>query len=937
MSESPAIRCAVPRARAEALDARRKLQLALGALWLLDGILQFQPSMFTKAFPGMLAGTSAGNPAFVASPVSWSAALITHHLVVLNAVFAAIQVALGLGIAWRPTVRLALAASVLWSLAVWFLGEGLGGVLAGTASLTDGAPGAVILSSPPPEPGSPGSSSAPGAAPGPARTVDTGSLVEGRTMAVTTELAGNTQVELVIGGMTCAACAARVQAKLNKVTGVTASVNLSTERAYVSAPPAVSADTLIGVVEATGYTAEIARPAEPEATAADSAETAEDAAVRRLRRRLTLALVFFVPLTDLSMMLSIFPWTRFAGWQPLLVALAAPVAIWAAWPFHAAALRQARHLSSSMDTLVSLGILAACGWSVYAMFALDRGKTGPSGLDSLLHGGAGGGIYLEVAASVTTFLLAGRLYEARARRTAGRAIRELAAAGARDVCVLAEDGTEQRLPADRLQPGQRFVVRPGERIAADGEVLAGQSAIDRSAMTGESIPADAAPGDPVTGGTIVLTGRLVVRAERVGADTQLAHMLRLVEQAQAGKAGIQRLADRVCAVFVPSVLACSALTLAGWLAAGSAAGHAVSAALAVLIIACPCALGLATPAALIVASGRGARMGIFIKGYQALESSRAIDTVVLDKTGTVTTGQLTVTAVRIRTGVARPDLLRYAGSVEQASEHAVAAAITALARSELVSLTLAEDFIALPGLGARGVVDGREVIVGRTRLFADRETAVPADLAAWCRAQEEAGNTTVLAAWDGEIRGAFAVTDTVKPSAAAAVARLRALGLRPVLLTGDNAATAQAVGAAVGVDEIRGEALPAAKAQVITELENQGRSVAMAGDGVNDGPALAAARLGLALGSGTDVAIAAADMILLRDDLGAVPDAIALARAAFRTIRANLAWAFCYNVLAIPLAALGLANPLVAAATMTLSSVFVVWNSLRLRRFNPGS
>jgi heavy metal translocating P-type ATPase len=763
-------------------------------------------------------------------------------------------------------------------------------------------------------------------------------------MAVTTELAqttaGPTQVELVIGGMTCAACAARVQAKLNKVTGVTASVNLSTERAYVSAPPTLSVDEIIGVVVATGYTAEVARPPERETETTETAETAEDAAVRRLRRRLIVALVFFVPLTDASMMLGIFPWTRFPGWQWVLIALAVPVATWAAWPFHAAALRQARHLSSSMDTLVSLGTLAAVGWSVYAMFALDHGKAAPSGLSNLLHGGAGGGIYLEVAASVTTFLLAGRLYEARARRTAGRAMRELAAAGARDVCLLKDDGTEQSIPADQLQPGQRFVVRPGERIAADGAVLSGHSAIDRSMMTGESVPVDAAPGDAVTGGTIVTTGRLIVRAERVGADTQLAHMLKLVEQAQAGKAGVQRLADRICAVFVPAVLACSVLTLAGWLAAGSPAGHAVSAALAVLIIACPCALGLATPAALIVASGRGAAMGIFIKGYQALESSRAIDTVVLDKTGTVTTGQLTVTAADLLPGVRPDDLLRYAGSVEQASEHAVAAAVTALARAEGAVLTEADGFEALPGLGARGVVDGHEVVIGRSRLFAAGDgkhggPAVPDGLAAWCRAREEDGCTTVLVAWDDEIRGALGVTDTVKPSAAAAVARLRALGLRPALLTGDNAATARAVGAAVGIDEIRSEALPADKSQVIRDLESEGRSVAMVGDGVNDGPALAAARLGLALGSGTDVAIVAADMILLRDDLGAVPDAIALARAAFRTIRANLAWAFCYNVLAIPLAALGLANPLLAAATMTLSSVFVVWNSLRLRRFRP--
>ena len=747
-----------------------------------------------------------------------------------------------------------------------------------------------------------------------------------RMTAVAPETTQGVQVELVIGGMTCAACAARVQAKLNKVTGVTASVNLSTERAYVSAPATVSAPDLIGVVEAAGYTAELARPA------AQAGPEQDEAAVRRLRRRLTLALVFFVPLTDASLMLSVFPWTRFPGWQWLLVALAVPVATWAAWPFHAAALRQARHLSSSMDTLVSLGILAACGWSAYAMFVLDRGRSGLSGLANLMHG-SGGGIYLEVAASVTTFLLAGRLYEARARRTAGQAMRELAAAGARDVCVLDDDGTERSVPAALLRAGQRFVVRPGERIAADGEVLSGQSAVDRSTMTGESVPVDAAPGDTATGGTIVLTGRLVVRADKVGADTQLAHMITMVEQAQAGKAGIQRLADRVCAVFVPSVLACSALTLAGWLLAGSPAGHAVSAALAVLIIACPCALGLATPAALIVASGQGARMGIFIKGYQALESSSAIDTVVLDKTGTVTTGQMTVAAVRTLPGVGRADLLRLAGSGEQASEHAVAAAITALARSESALLVTAYGFEALPGLGARGVVDGREIVVGRSRLFVDRGATVPAELAAWCRAREEDGCTTVLAAWDDAVRGAFAVTDTVKPSAAAAVARMRAIGLRPALLTGDNAATARAVGEVVGIGEVVSEALPAAKARVVREWQEAGRSVAMVGDGVNDGPVLAAARLGLALGSGTDVAIVAADMILLRDDLNAVPEAIALARAAFRTIRANLAWAFCYNVLAIPLAALGFLNPLVAAATMTLSSVFVVWNSLRLRRF----
>jgi P-type Cu+ transporter len=737
-----------------------------------------------------------------------------------------------------------------------------------------------------------------------------------------------TEVELVIGGMTCAACAARVQARLNKVDGVTAAVNLSTERAYVTAPARVSARVLIGVVEAAGYSAELATQAQP-----DGGAGADEAAVRRLRRRLILALVFFIPLTDLSLVLSILPWTRFPGWQWFLVALAAPVAIWAAWPFHQAALKQARHFSSSMDTLVSLGIVAACGWSVYAIFVLDRSRTGLGGLQLILHG-SGGGIYLEVAAAVTTFLLAGRLYEARARRTAGQAMRDLAAAGAKEVCVLGPGGAEQRIPARLLQPGQRFVVRPGERIAADGEVLSGQSAVDRSMMTGESVPADAAPGDAVTGGTIALTGRLVVRADKVGADTQLAHLIRMVEQAQAGKASIQRLADRICAVFVPVVLACSALTLAGWLLAGSAPSHAFSAALAVLIIACPCALGLATPAALVVASGRGAQLGIFIKGYQALESSRTIDTVVLDKTGTVTTGRMTVTGVEAITGVSRADLLRYAGSVEQASEHAVAAAITALARAEHVPLAAADSFAALPGLGARGTVGGHQVIVGRARLFADRGVEVPPGLASWCRSQEEAGCTTVLVSWDGEICGALAVADTVKPSAAPAVAALRRLGLRPVLLTGDNDATAQAVAAAAGIDEVISGALPAAKAQFVTGLQAGGHPAAMVGDGVNDAPALAAAQLGLALGSGTDVAICAADMILLRDDLAAVPDAIGLARATFRTIRANLAWAFCYNILALPLAALGFLNPLVAAATMTLSSIFVVWNSLRLRRFS---
>ena len=478
-----------------------------------------------------------------------------------------------------------------------------------------------------------------------------------------------------------------------------------------------------------------------------------------------------------------------------------------------------------------------------------------------------------------------------------------------------------------------FVVRPGETIAADGEVLFGQTAVDRSMMTGESVPAEAAEGDSVTGGTIVLTGRLVVRAVKVGADTQLAHLIRLVERAQAEKAAIQRLADRICGVFVPVVLAFAVLTLAGWLLAGSPAGLAVSAGLAVLIIACPCALGLATPAALVAASGRGAQLGIFIKDYRALESSRTVDTVVLDKTGTVTTGRMSLAGMHTVAGTERTDLLRYAGAVEQASEHALAAAITAAARAEAGLLPQPERFTALPGLGARGVVDGHEVVVGREKLLAERGMKIPPELAGPCQAWERSGCTTVLIGWDGLVHGAVAVTDTVKPSAAAAIAELRGLGLHPVLLTGDNEATARAVAAATGIDEVIAGTLPDGKAAVIAGLQAQGRSVAMVGDGVNDAPALAAASLGLALGSGTDVAMSAADLILLRDDLHVVADAIRLARGTFRTIRRNLAWAFGYNLAALPLAALGLLNPIVASAAMTLSSVFVVWNSLRLGRF----
>ena len=653
-----------------------------------------------------------------------------------------------------------------------------------------------------------------------------------------------------VQGMTCAACAARVEKKLNTIDGVAATVNFATEAAIVTAPADVAVQQLIDAVEQAGYRAEILDRGAGGASADGPQEPAERGGdadmVAYLRRRLIVALVLFVPLTDLSVLLSLFPWSRFPGWQWVLIAVAAPVVIWSAWPFHAAALRNARHGSFSMDTLVSLGITAACGWSVYAMFVLDHGQGGLSFAYLLLHA-SGGGIYLEVAASVTTFLLAGRLYEAKARRDAGDAMRELAAAGARDACVLELDGTERRVPVTELRAGQRFVVRPGERIAADGEVEFGQSAVDRSMMTGESVPADVTEGDTVAAGTVVVAG-LVVRAEKVGRDTQLAHLVALVEQAQSQKAAIQRLADRICGIFVPAVLVASGLTLAGWLLAGSPAQRAFSAALAVLIIACPCALGLATPAALMVACGRGAQLGIFITRYQALESSRAVDTVVLDKTGTVTTGVMAVTGVLTADGQSRETLLRLAGAVEQASEHPVAAAVSAAARAELGSLPQAERFLAMPGLGARGSVDDHDVIIGRGDLFAHLGMTVPEDLAGQCGQQEQAGCTVVLAGWDGQVRGGFAVADTVKPSAAAAVAELRELGLRTVLLTGDSQATAKAVAAQAGTDEVIAGALPDHKVAVIRDLQARGLWVAMVGDGVNDGPALAAADLGIALG-----------------------------------------------------------------------------------------
>ncbi|HEY2506676.1 MAG TPA: heavy metal translocating P-type ATPase [Streptosporangiaceae bacterium] len=738
-------------------------------------------------------------------------------------------------------------------------------------------------------------------------------------------------VELSIRGMTCAACAARVEKNLHEIPGVTASVNVATEMALVAAPPSVTIDRLIQAVEQAGYSAESAKATE--AAGPEPADAGSDAArVAYLRRRLIVAMVFFVPLSDLSVQLSLFPSFRFAGWQWVLVALAAPVAGWAAGPFHLAALRAARHGYTSMDTLVSLGIVAACGWSAYAMFVLDDGQARVSPLQLLVHA-AGGGIYLEVAGAVTTFLLAGRLYEARARRDAGDAMRTLAAAGAKQARLLDDDGTERRVPVGQLRPGDRFVVRPGEVIAADGLVEFGESAVDTSMMTGESLPADAAAGAMVAAGTVVVSGRLVVVAGRTGDDTQLAHLIALVGRAQADKSAVQRLADRICRVFVPAVLVAAVLTLAGWLAAGAPTERALSAGLAVLIIACPCALGLATPAALVVACGRGAHLGIFIKGYQALEASRSVDTVLLDKTGTITSGVMSVTGVEALPGVERATLLRNLGAVEDASGHPVAVAVSAFARAELGGLPRADDFEALPGLGVRGAVDGTEVIVGRQQLLRDRGLTIPADLASRCAEWAAAGRTVVLVGWAGSAAGAVAVADALKPSARAAIEQMRGLGLRTVLLTGDSEVVAQAIAAEAGLDEVIAGALPADKAQVVAGLQAQGRRVAMAGDGINDAPALATADLGLALGSGSDVAIRAADLILLRDDLRVVPEAISLARATLTVIRRNLAWAFGYNIAAIPLAAAGLLNPVIAGAAMAASSAFVVASSVRLRRF----
>ena len=739
-------------------------------------------------------------------------------------------------------------------------------------------------------------------------------------------------VELSIGGMTCASCAARIEKKLNRLDGVTATVNFATEKAKVSYAEGIEVTDLIATVEKTGYTAEEPPPPTTAAVAEGEAQTAPaaDGELSSLRQRLYVSLVLTVPVVLMAMV----PSLQFDNWQWLSLTLAAPVVVWGAFPFHEAAWTNARHGAATMDTLVSIGTLAALGWSVWALFWGDAGMPGMRhGFEfTISRGGGSSSIYLEAAAGVTTFILAGRYLEAKSKRKAGAALRALLELGAKDVSVL-RGGREVRIPVTQLAVGDHFVVRPGEKIATDGTVVEGTSAVDASMLTGESVPADVTVGDTVTGATVNAGGRLVVEATRVGADTQLARMARLVEDAQNGKAEVQRLADRISGIFVPVVLLIAAGTFGAWLAITGDTVAAFTAAVAVLIIACPCALGLATPTALMVGTGRGAQLGILIKGPEVLESTRRVDTVVLDKTGTVTTGRMQLQDVFTAPGVDENELLRLAGALEHASEHPIAQAIAAGAVERAGSLPVPENFENVAGLGVQGVVDGHAVLVGRQRLLAEWVIDLPQGLADAKAAAEAEGRTAVAVAWDGEARGVLTVADAVKETSAEAVAELRRLGLKPVLLTGDNQLVAQSVARAVGIDEVIAEVLPQDKVDVVKRLQGEGRTVAMVGDGVNDAAALATADLGLAMGTGTDAAIEAGDLTLVRGDLRVAADAIRLSRRTLATIKGNLFWAFGYNVAALPLAAFGMLNPMIAGAAMAFSSVFVVTNSLRLRSF----
>ncbi len=726
--------------------------------------------------------------------------------------------------------------------------------------------------------------------------------------------------------MTCASCANRIEKKLNRIDGVEASVNYATEKALVRAPAGFDPAVLVAEVENTGYTARVPQPPHDDEPA--------DPELTGLRQRLIGAVVLSVPVIVLAMI----PALQFTYWQWASLALAAPVVVWGAWPFHRAAWINLRHGAATMDTLISLGVSAAFVWSLYALFLGHAGMPGMThGFEWVVRPGDGAGqIYLEVAAGVTMFVLAGRYVEVRSKRRAGAALRALLELGAKDVAVL-RDGAERRIPIADLRAGDAFIVRPGEKIATDGVVVSGVSAIDASLVTGESVPVEARPGDPVVGATLNAGGRLVVRATRVGADTQLAHMARLVEEAQSGKARAQRLADRISGIFVPMVLVLAVGTLVTWLALGFDAASAFTAAVAVLIIACPCALGLATPTALLVGTGRGAQLGILIKGPDVLEHSRALDTIVLDKTGTVTSGRMELADVVPAEGVDHAELLRLAGAVENASEHPLATAIARAAADRFGAHPLVEAFQSIAGAGVTGIVDGHAVIAGRRTLLAEWSIPLPAGLETAMSAAEEKGRTAIAIAWDGEARGILVLADTVKPTSRAAVARLRSLGLTPILLTGDNPRAARSVADEVGIEVVHAGVLPSEKVAVVRALQSEGRSVAMVGDGVNDAAALAQADLGIAMGTGTDAAMQAADITLVRADLGAAADAIRLSRSTLRTIRGNLFWAFAYNVAALPLAALGLLNPMIAGAAMALSSVFVVGNSLRLRSFRSHS
>ncbi|WP_443073625.1 heavy metal translocating P-type ATPase [Streptomyces sp. NBC_01429] len=758
--------------------------------------------------------------------------------------------------------------------------------------------------------------------------------------------------------MTCASCAARVEKKLNRMDGVEATVNYATEKAKVSyRGEDVGVQDLIATVEATGYTATEPAPVHPSPTrgathsTADStadgtpgntpggapdgttdAEVARERELKTLRERLLTAVVLSVPVIAMAMI----PALQFDNWQWLSLTLAAPVVVYAGWPFHRAAWTNARHGAATMDTLISVGTSAAFLWSLWALFFGTAGMPGMSHPFELTisRGDGAGNIYLEAAAGVTMFILAGRYFEVRAKRRAGAALRALLELGAKEVTVV-RDGREERVPTAELQVGDVFLVRPGEKIATDGTVVEGSSAVDASMLTGESVPAEVAVGDTVAGATLNAGGRLVVRATRIGADTQLARMARLVEDAQNGKAAVQRLADRISAVFVPVVILLALGTFGVWLAIGAGATAAFTAAVAVLIIACPCALGLATPTALMVGTGRGAQLGILIKGPEVLESTRRVDTIVLDKTGTVTTGKMTLLEARTATGTDESDLLRLAGALEHASEHPIARAVAEGAAERVGTLPVPEDFANVPGLGVRGVVEGHAVLVGRAALLAEWEIRLPEELERARTEAETAGRTAIAVAWDGEARGVLEVADAVKETSPEAVSRLRALGLTPILLTGDNSAVARSVAAEVGIDSgnVIAEVMPEDKVDVVKKLQAEGASVAMVGDGVNDAAALAQADLGLAMGTGTDAAIEAGDLTLVRGDLRVAADAIRLARRTLGTIRTNLFWAFAYNVAALPLAAAGFLNPMIAGAAMAFSSVFVVGNSQRLRGF----